>query len=210
MQYFSHWLMYSLGLEKLLQEYSFPSWMPFIHRLHSWQISLWQLLSPVLQSFGPIFMVLSGVMEALSPILILVAKAFTILMSPVQYLADLFSWLGTWVQYLGNVISTAAYNLVHPFKKKSYGSHPGSFSSDAFSGLSDRLSNIDAIANQDSVVSDSVATSTAVSNSGYQGATQITINIYQNSPIVGDGGLRTFAQMIRNEFENLDYYGVTG
>lgn len=168
------------------------------------------VLSPILQSLQPIFLVLSGVLEALSPILILVAKAFTILMSPVQYVADLLSWLGSWIQYLGNVIATAAYNLVHPFKKKSYGSSPGSFSSDAFSGLSDRLSNIDGIAENGSVVSDSVATSTAVSSAGYQGATQITINIYQQAPVVGNGGMRAFAQMIRNEFDQLNYYGVTG
>ena len=167
------------------------------------------VLSPVLQAMGPIFMVLSGVMQALSPILILVAKAFTVLMSPVEYIADLFSWLGSWVQYLGSVIATAAYNLVHPFRKKSYASSPGSFSSDAFSGLADRLANIDAIADQGSVATDAVSTTTAVGSASYQGATHITINIYQNSPVVGSGGMRAFAQMIRGEFEQLDYYGVT-
>ena len=171
---------------------------------------LMSVLSPLLQSFGPIFLVLSGIMEALSPILILLAKAFTILMSPVQFIADLFSWLGAWVQYLGNVISTAAYNLLHPFKKKNYDASPGSFSSDAFSGLSDRLANIDTIAEGGSVVSDSVATSTAVSGAGYQGGTQITINIYQQAPVVGNGGMRAFAQMIRDEFDQLNYYGVSG
>jgi hypothetical protein len=130
-------------------------------------------------------------------------------MSPLEYVADLFSWLGSWVQYLGSVIATAAYNLVHPFRKKSYASSPGSFSSDAFSGLSDRLANIDAIADQGSVATDAVSTTTAVGNAGYQGATQVTINIYQNSPVVGSDGMRAFAQMIRGEFERLDYYGVT-
>ncbi len=166
------------------------------------------VISPILQALQPIFLVLSGVLEALSPILILLAKAFTILMSPVQFVADLLSWLGSWIQHLGNVISIAAYNLLHPFKKKSYGSSPGSFSSDAFSGLADRLSNIDAIGDGDSVVSDSVATSTAVSSAGYQGATQVTINIYQQAPVVGNGGMRAFAQMIRDEFDQLNYYSM--
>jgi hypothetical protein len=170
---------------------------------------LMAILSPVLQAMGPIFQVINGVLTALSPILILVAKAFTVLMSPLEYVADLFSWLGSWVQYLGSVIATAAYNLVHPFRKKSYASSPGSFSSDAFSGLSDRLANIDAIADQGSVATDAVSTTTAVGNAGYQGATQVTINIYQNSPVVGSDGMRAFAQMIRGEFERLDYYGVT-
>ncbi len=168
------------------------------------------VLSPILQSLQPIFLALSGVLEALSPILILVAKAFTILMSPVQFVADLLSWLGSQIQYLGNIIAITAYNLLHPFKKKSHGAGPGAFSSDAFSGLSDRLSNIDRIADNGSVVSDSVATSTAVSGAVYQGATQITITIYQQAPVVGNGGMRAFAQMIRNEFDQLNYYGVTG
>ncbi len=171
---------------------------------------LMAVLSPVLQSLEPIFLVLSGLMQALSPILVMVAKAFTILMSPVQYIADLFSWLGSWVKHLGGVIATAAYNLVHPFSKKGYAPSPGSFSSDAFTGLAGRLANIDAIADSTSVASDAVSTSTAISGAGYQGATQVTINIYQQAPVVGNGGMRAFAQMIRSEFEQLDYYGVTG
>jgi hypothetical protein len=170
---------------------------------------LMAVLTPVLQSLGPVFQVISGVLTAFSPILLLVAKAFTILMSPVQYVADLLSWLGNWIQHLGSVIATAAYNMVHPFRKKSYASSPGSFSSDAFSGLADRLANIDAIADQGSVATDAVSTTTAVGNAGYQGATQVTINIYQNSPVVGSDGMRAFARMIRGEFERLDYYGVT-
>jgi hypothetical protein len=170
---------------------------------------LMAVLTPVLQGLGPVFQVISGVLTAFSPILLLVAKAFTILMSPVQYVADLLSWLGNWIQYLGSVIATAAYNLVHPFRKKSYASSPGSFSSDAFSGLADRLSNIDAIADQGSVATDAASTTTAVGSAAYQGGTQVTINIYQQAPVVGSGGMRAFAQMIRGEFEQLDYYGVT-
>jgi hypothetical protein len=170
---------------------------------------LMAVLTPVLQSLAPVFQVISGIMMAFSPILLLVAKAFTILMSPLQYVADLLSWLGSWVQYIGSVIATAAYNLVHPFRKKSYASSPGSFSSDAFSGLGDRLANIDAIADQGNVATDAVSTTTAVGNAGYQGATQVTINIYQQAPVVGSDGMRAFARMIRGEFERLDYYGVT-
>ncbi len=167
------------------------------------------VLGPVLQSLAPVFQILAGVLTALSPILILVAKAFTILMSPLQYVADLFSWLGGWVQYLGSVIATAAYNLAHPFRQKSYAASPGGFSSDAFSGLADRLAGIDSIAGQGSIATEAVSTSTAVGNAGYQGATQVTINIYQQAPVVGSDGMRAFARMIRGEFEQLDYYGVT-
>ena len=171
---------------------------------------IFAVLSPIIQSLEPLFLVLSGVIEALLPILLLVAKAFTILMSPVQFLADLFSWLGSWIKYLGEAIGVTIYNLSHPFSsKKSYGSTPGKFTSDAFSGLSDRLSAIDTFSNQDTTATDSVATNTAVSSAGYQGGTKVTINIYQQAPIVGDGGMRAFAMMIKNQFEELNYYGVS-
>ena len=166
------------------------------------------VLAPVLQFLAPIFQLIGALLEALSPIIVIVAKAFTIVAAPIQFVADLFSWLGDWIRYCGHCISTFAYNLVHPFKKMSYGSSPGGFSSDAFSGLADRLAAIDNMSANNSAASDSVSTGTAVSSASYAGATHITINIYQQSPVVGDGGMRTFARMIRNEFLALDYYGV--
>jgi len=53
------------------------------------------------------------------------------------------------------------------------------------------------------------ATETAISTASYRGATQVTINIYAEGPFVGDGGMREFARMIRDEFDALNYYGVT-
>ena len=53
------------------------------------------------------------------------------------------------------------------------------------------------------------ATETAISSASYRGATQVTINIYAEGPFVGDGGMREFARMIRDEFDALSYYGVT-
>lgn len=167
------------------------------------------VLAPVLQSLAPLFQVVGAILEALSPILILVAKAFTIVMAPVQFVADLLSWLGAWITYCGHAVATFCYNLVHPFSQRSYGSSPGGFSSDAFSGLADRLAAIDNISTNDSAASDSVSTGTAVSSASYAGSTHVTINLYQQAPVVGDGGMRAFARMIKSEFLALDYYGVT-
>lgn len=166
------------------------------------------VLTPVLQLLAPSFKVIGALLEALSPIIVLVAKVFTIVAAPIQFVADLFSWLGDWIKYCGHAVEVFCYNLFHPFSKRSYGSSPGGFSSDAFSGLGDRLAAIDNIGTSDSVASDSVSTGTAVSYASYSGSTHITINIYQQSPVVGDGGMRTFARMIKNEFLALDYYGV--
>lgn len=165
---------------------------------------------PVFQTLAPIFEVLGLVVTTLNPILILLAKAFTILMSPVQFIADLFSWLGNWVRYLGDCIYVATWNLTHWFNRKSYGSSPGGFSSDAFSGLQGRLDAIDELAAGTSHgASDSVSTGTSLASASYQGGTTVTINIWQQAPVVGDGGMAAFARMIRREFEALDHYGVT-
>ena len=165
---------------------------------------------PVFQMLSPVFEVLGLIVTAINPILILLAKAFTILMSPVQFLADLFSWLGKWVEYLGHCIYVATYNLTHWFSPKSFGSSPGGFSSDAFSGLQGRLDAIDELAmGTGTGASDSVSTDTSIASASYQGGTTVTINIYQQAPVVGDGGMAAFARMIRREFEALDHYGVT-
>jgi hypothetical protein len=163
---------------------------------------VFQLLSPAIELVALVF-------TALTPIIALVGKVFTVVMAPIQYVADLFSWLGKWLSYLGQCVSVCAYNLTHWFTPKSYPTSPGGFSSDAFTGLEARIAKWDEFGLSDTAASDSVSTGTAVSSAGYQGATQVTINIYQQAPVVGDGGMRAFASMIRNEFEQLDYFGVT-
>lgn len=188
--------------------------------------TLGKALLPILSAIAPIFQILANILAAailpviqlltpfinlialnfqmLSPILNLVAKAFTILMSPVQFLGDLFSWLGEWISTLGKNIGIAIYNITHPFKQKSYASGPGSFSSDAFSGLEDRLAAMDGMSS--SVATESSTTAMATQSASYTGASTIHINIYQQAPVVGSGGMAEFARMIRGEFDLIDYY----
>lgn len=165
-------------------------------------------LMPVIQMLAPVISLISFGFQMLSPILALVAKAFTILMAPVQFLGDLFSWLGGWITALGKNIGIAIHNIAHPFRKRSYESGPGSFSSDAFSGLGDRLAAIDGLDTGAISAGSEASTATAVSNASYTGAGSVTINIYQEAPVVGDGGMEQFAKMIKEEFQALNYYNV--
>lgn len=158
---------------------------------------VFQLLAPVVEIVGVVF-------ELLKPIVQAVAAAFVVLMAPVEWLADLFSWLGSWLKWFGECIGVAAYNLTHWFSQKSMPSSPGGFSSDAFSNMYDRL---DQIYNPTGSQLDT-STSTGVSNASYQGATSVTINIYQQAPVVGDNGMTEFAKMIRQEFEELAYFSA--
>ena len=88
-------------------------------------------------------------------------------------------------------------------------SSPGGFSSDAFPGLYDRPVKWNEYEAHTSAVTDTVSTQIALSSAFYWEATQVTINIYQEAPVVGNGGMRQFAQMVREAFTELDYYGVT-
>ena len=194
---------------------SIASWLlPILDQLHVAMSLIGNILTtvmaPVFQIIAPLFQLVALALNTLNPILILCAKVFTILMAPVQFVADLFTWLGDWISYLGNCIYVVCWNLTHWFNQKGFGSSPGGFSSYAFSGLQQRLDNIDNLATGgNTAATDSVSTSTAIGSASYRGATSVTINIYQMSPVVGDGGMKTFARMIRREFEELDYYGVT-
>lgn len=171
------------------------SWIQLIANILS------TVLAPVLQVIGAVFTALAGVLNLLTPILKMVAEGFLTLMAPIQWLADLLSWLGSWVRYAGECVGVFIHNLSHPFQQQSYGTSPGKFTSTAFSGFDDR---------RNGMLSVGVGTSASVatSSASYQGATHVTINIYQEAPVVGDGGMRAFAGMIKNEFDAMAYYGV--
>jgi hypothetical protein len=164
------------------------------------------VLLPVIELLSPFINLIALGFQTLSPIIALVAKGLTILMSPVQFVADLFGWLGEWIQTLGANIGIAIYNLTHWFDQKSYKSGPDSFSTDAFSGLADKLAALDNIGETSMAASATTSATTASQSASYSGGNTITINIYQQAPVVGDGGMTEFARMIRSEFAALDYY----
>lgn len=164
-------------------------------------------LAPIISIVARVAAVLAGVFYKLTPVIVLVAKALTILTSPVEFLADLFNWVGGVINAFGANVGIALWNITHPFNQKGFVSGPGAFSSDAFSGLADRLAAIDELAANTGAISSSVSTTTAAQSAQYR-SQSITINIYQQSPVVGDNGMRQFAAMIRTEFEALAYYGT--
>ena len=154
--------------------------------------------TPVLQILAPVIQIVALMFQMMSPVLVLLAKAFTILMAPVQFIADLFSWLG-------GIIETFAWNIAHPFRQRGY----EGFSSDAFSGLADRLAAIDAIGTNSQSISSSYSQSDATATQSASYRTQpIILNIYQQAPVVGSDGMSEFARMIRGEIELLAYAGA--
>lgn len=179
---------------------TFDALAPIINML---AVILQATLIPVIQLLAPFIQIIALMIQPLGPAMGALAKAIIVLMAPVQWLADLFSWMG-------DVLQTFAWNILHPFRQRS---GPGAFTSDAFSGLGARLDAIDALMvnsqslqNGTNPVFDASA-ATASQSASYR-TQQITINIYQQAPVVGSGGMAEFVQMIRGQFAELAYYGA--
>lgn len=162
---------------------------------------LMTVFAPILQILAPLFQLIAAILQPFIGVITTLAKVFTILMAPVQWLADLFSWVG-------EVLKTFAWNIMHPFRQQS---GPGAFSSDAFSGLNDRLKAIDALGtNNQTFQNSAISPSASVASQSASYRTQsITINIYQQAPVVGSGGMDEFVNTIRTKFGELAYFGAT-
>ena len=146
--------------------------------------------------------VIANILQALSPVLKVFAKVFVTVTGTIQYVIQtLQHWVATLMNWLAG-LDLFGWQPFAGLRMNDPGS-PGSYSA----YIKGKWSDIDAAFDQTST--GTTSTATAVSSAGYQGATHVTINIYQEAPVVGDGGMRQFARMIRSEWENLEYYGVT-
>ena len=55
---------------------------------------------------------------------------------------------------------------------------------------------------------DTAASSSAITSAQYAGGQYVTVNIFQQAPVVGSGGMQEFARMIKNELDEMNYFGV--
>ena len=136
------------------------------------------------------------------PVIEMTAPILTFFGKVVVGVAAVFEWVGQLLQHWAAGFVNA-FTWLTGYTMRDPGS-PGNIV-DYVSGKVDAFGNtISGVA-----AGSDVATGTAVSSASYRGATSVTINIYANGPIVGDGGIREFARMIKDEFDELNYYGVT-
>lgn len=164
-----------------------------------------QALAPVIKIvtsvLSPILSQICNTLKMIEPILNVVCKA-------IAWVAGTFSYVNDVFQHIAAVILNwiAGFHIGSwkPFEGISVQDKgmPGSYDS----YIKSYVSGVDTAA---SGVSMDASTQTAISSADYRGATSVTINIYAEGPIVGDGGMRQFAQMLREEFDALNYYGVT-
>lgn len=166
---------------------------------------LGSVLLPIIQLLTPLFDLLAMALQPLNGLLGLFGKAIIAIMSPIQWLADLFSWLGEWIRYFGKCIGEVI-NHIFDMWNADFSGKPGSFTSDAFN-LGDKFANFDSLANG-APASMAVSAQQAVQNASYQGSSNVTLNIYIEGGVYGDGGIETLAKQIRAEFLELDRYGI--
>ena len=156
-----------------------------------------QLLAPlmgILQIIGQTLgAVLAPILQILSPIIELVGKAFVWLYNHViRPIANGLIWIFTAVQNaIAHVINAFSWLTGISVQYASY--------EDAKLQKIEYGDVVQAGAN--------AAGATAAQSANYR-SQSITINIYQEAPVVGSGGMTEFARIIRGEFERLGYYGA--
>ena len=156
------------------------------------------ILQPLVEVGKAIGSLILPVLELLTPVLNLFANIVLTITGTFSYIGQLLQhWVATVLNWLASIdllgwrpfAGLATYDPGAPGSLKDY---LANYKSSIFNSSAD-----------------SEATKQSVSSASYRGATNVVINIYQEAPVVGDNGMRQFAQMIRDEFEALDYYGVT-
>ena len=160
-----------------------------------------QILEPILEAVAVAFDVVAGVVATVGYVLTPFAAAL-------EFIMDMFSFLGECLQAWGENIGIFFYNLTHWANPKEYKLLNKEFSSDAFDNLGEKMDKFYQMMEDDSAVSDSVSEQIATTNATYTGATTVHMNIYQNAPVVGEDGMEQFAIMIRDKFEELNYYAA--
>ena len=198
-----------LDLLKLLGKSLGETLYPILEALYPWISMITNVLAnvlfPVIQVVASVMQAISSILYILQPVLQIVCDAFTAIAIVLNWVASLFEYVGDVIVTFGKNVGIALYNVLHPFSQKSYESTSKSYKS--FNEAADEVLNRNNDAYFSSIDIPSQGQQ-AVQNASYTGMGSLTINIYQEAPVVGDGGMEQFAKMVRAEFEALDWYGV--
>lgn len=167
---------------------------------------LTSIITPAIQMLSPVISYITFILETvLVPVIKGLIIVFEVLSTPIKFVGDLFEWIGGQIRLFGENIDILFWNLTHWFDPKAYKTGT-EFSSDAFTGLEDRINAILNTGSSSMATSTASSTQTSVASASYSGGNTVTINIYQQAPVVGSGGMNEFALMIREKFLELDYY----
>ncbi len=162
---------------------------------------LMSLIMPILNMLAVPLAIVAALFEILTPIMKANAVAIEILTAPITFLGDLFKWIAS-------VIKVAIHNLVeyieHPVRasKRNIQDYD-SFSSDAFTGLEDRIAAIwNGTGGTDSSAVSPGSGGTTGGNATYQKPRDLTVNVQvYTSALVGNDGISEFSLIIGRELK---------
>lgn len=181
--------------------------MPSVKQSAQFLIGVFDMLSAVLRP------IVSFISSFLTPILSGIVVILQILEGPLKIVAkglsavgETLGWLGDWIRHIVASIVNWLASWIPWMNGMEDPGKPGNLGQ----RISNSWANIDNAFNGTGLSGNTLETSTAtaVQNASYTGAMSVTINIFQQAPVVGEGGMLEFAQMIRSQFENLAYYSV--
>ena len=178
--------------------------MPSIKQTAEFLIGVFDLLGMVIKP------IVSFISSFLTPVLSTITAILQILEGPLKFVAkgltavgETLGWLGDWIRH---IVATVV-NWLASWIPWMSGMHDPGKPGDLGTRIQNSWDNVDNAFIRSS--EEGTSTQAAIQNAAYSGATSVTINIYQEAPVVGSGGMLEFAQMIRDQFETLDYYGVS-
>ena len=181
--------------------------MPSVKESAEFLIGVFDMIAAVLKP------IISFISSFLTPILAGVVAILQTLKGPLAFVAkglaavgETLGWLGDWIRHIVASVVNWMASWIPWIDTMSDPGKPGNLGT----RISNSWANIDNAFNGQGLGGNvlDTSTATAVQNASYTGAMSVTINIFQQAPVVGEGGMMEFAQMIRAQFENLAYYSV--
>lgn len=161
------------------------------------------ILIPVLDTLAPIIKLCTVAFKILEGPLKLVAEAFVYVAAVIDVVADSIEWaIGSFLNWI------ASLNLFgwKPFE----GLGGNDVQAPDFNRSLEEIRNstMTDITEGFHGTGEDESTQTSVKNASYSGGSTFYFNIYQQAPVVGDGGMEEFAKMLKAEFAELAYYGA--
>lgn len=181
--------------------------MPIVEELFPMVQGALPLLKSLVSPIISIIKVTTSIAQVFHQMLLPVIEGLT---KALTYVSSFFEWVfftvGHFVTSFLNGLSNLHIGSWYPFKNTRVQeiASPGSLGSFV-------KSRVDAVGegfSSSAVSASTTANGISTQNASYSGGNTLTINIYQQAPVVGDGGMEQFAMMIRTQFENLSYYNV--
>lgn len=161
-----------------------------------------EMLTPVLELICGVLKILAPIMEWLKGCIIEISTVFVFVADAIKYaMWKVLDWLGT--LHIGNWYFFPGVGGHDYSSLSSYDSSTGGINIvNTKKALQEKYAydETDWIAD-----GGDASTSTSVSTASYTGSNNYYFNIYQQAPVVGDGGMQEFAKMIKSEFAELAY-----